>query len=120
MQVDSTKVGIIAWPNIALNHCSAIFGPLFPDAEFRGKIDSLYSYRAAGQHRRPGDERTESLFDERLCAVRWHDPDPARGQGRVMWFGFPLYYMVNEQAQDTFNKAIDWFKEETIPDPGEE
>ena len=33
-----------------------------------------------------------------------------------MWFGFPLYFMKNNQAQDTFNKAIDWFREEeTLP-----
>ena len=35
-----------------------------------------------------------------------------------MWFGFPLYYMIGHQAQDTFNRAIDWFKEEERP--GEE
>jgi hypothetical protein len=42
--------------------------------------------------------------------MRWHDPDPARTQGRVQWFGFPLYYMKKDQAQETFNRSIDWFR----------
>ena len=31
---------------------------------------------------------------------------------RTMWFGFPMYYFFDEQAQETFNRAIDWFREE--------
>ena len=41
-----------------------------------------------------------------------HDPDPDREQGRVMWFGSPLYFFRNAQAQETFNRAIDWFRDE--------
>jgi hypothetical protein len=29
----------------------------------------------------------------------------------VQWFGFPLYHMKQAQAQETFNRSIDWFRE---------
>ena len=54
----------------------------------------------------------ESEFHDKLTALRWHDPDPARDQGRVQWFGFPLYFFEDSQAQETFNRSIDWFREE--------
>ena len=27
------------------------------------------------------------------------------------WFGFPLYYMKDDQAQEVVNRALDWFRE---------
>jgi len=47
--------------------------------------------------------------------VRWHDPDPDISQGRVQWFGFPMYFMKGDKPQEVFNKAIDWFREEEAP-----
>jgi hypothetical protein len=92
----------------SISHGDAIFDPIFASdiAGFTGELDSLYVYQAV---------RVNRTFHNKLNALRWHDPDPARDQGRVQWFGFPLYYMKEEQAQETFNRSIDWFREETGP-----
>jgi hypothetical protein len=31
----------------------------------------------------------------------------------VQWFGFPLYYFLDDQAQESFNRSMDWFREES-------
>jgi hypothetical protein len=92
----------------SISHGDAIFGPIFAQdiMGFTGVLDSLYIYQAVKVNR---------TFNNKLNAMRWHDPDPARTQGRVQWFGFPLYYMKKDQAQETFNRSIDWFREETGP-----
>ncbi len=102
MEQDPLKINPFA-KSIAFG--DAIFDPIFGQdvAAFTGQIDSLYVYKAV---------RTNRTYNNKLNAVRWHDPDPARLQGRVQWFGFPLYYMKKEQAQETFNRSIDWFREE--------
>jgi len=58
-----------------------------------------------------------SPYHGKLCAIRWHDPDPDPEQGRVMWFGFPLYPMKDDQAQEVVNRALDWFCEEPARSP---
>ncbi|NNF06643.1 MAG: hypothetical protein HKN21_07770, partial [Candidatus Eisenbacteria bacterium] len=97
----------------------AIFDPIFQqdDSQFhihnteddiangyRSQIDSLYVSVT-------NDRR--STFNNKLVGTRWSDTHPDRRHGRVMWFGFPVYYMLNEDFQEVFNTAFDWFKEES-------
>jgi hypothetical protein len=92
----------------------AVFDPIFAESEpgFRGNLDSLYVYGAAGPFYGTGG----SIYQGKLVAMRWHDPDPAREHGRTMWFGCPLYYFYDDQAKGMFRKAVDWFREES-PSP---
>jgi hypothetical protein len=120
MAPDPDKVTAVIWSLRGIPHVDAIFDPILVNGVpgFRGQLDSLYTYVSAGKERDPENPKTISKYQDRVCALRWHDPDPDRLQGRVMWFGFPLYYMFDDQAQDTFNRAIDWFREEEpIPPP---
>jgi hypothetical protein len=89
----------------SISHGDAIFGAIYAqDIDgFSGVLDSLYVYQAVLPSR---------TFNNKLNALRWHDPDPARRHGRTQWFGFPLYYMQKDQAQETFNRSLDWFREE--------
>jgi hypothetical protein len=93
----------------------AVFDPIYAEMEegFRGDIDSLYAYGTSGVE----VLGATSSYQGRLCALRWHDPDPARQHGRIQWFGFALYFMRNDQAARTFKKSIDWFREETRAAP---
>lgn len=92
---------------LSISHVDAVVDPIYvQDAGYAGTIDSLYVYQA----RRGG-----SSYNNKLVAIRWHDPDPARTHGRTQWFGFPLYFIKKDQAQETFNRAIDWFREEQSP-----
>ncbi len=104
MDQDPSKVS----PSEAsISHGDAIFDPIdMAAAGLAGVLDSLYVYQA---------KSPTSSYQDKLNAVRWHDPDPAREHGRTQWFGFPLYYMKKDQAQVTFNRAIDWFREEVRP-----
>jgi hypothetical protein len=115
-------------------HADAVMDPIFAEQEpgFRGDVDSLYYYGAAG----PILEGRGSTYHNRLCAVRWHDPDPDRRHGRTQWFSFSLYYMYGTTAeyeedvppedriegvagaQETFNRSMDWFREEFTGMPG--
>jgi hypothetical protein len=91
----------------SVSHCDAIFDPIYlQDAGLAGVLDSLYVYQA---------KSATSSYQNKLNAVRWHDPDPAREHGRTQWFGFPLYYMKKDQAQETVNRAVDWFRQEVRP-----
>jgi len=113
MDVDTGKLHPIQALVGGVGFSDAIFGPMFTeqDPEFRGEMDSLYVYGAAG----PLKLGLPSAYENRLVAIRWHDPDVGREQGRIQWFGFPMYFMKMEQAQDTFNRSMDWFREETLP-----
>jgi len=84
-----------------------LFGDLFP-AE-TGVTAPLYVFRAAGSAQ---DPPLASDYDGKICAIRWHDPDPGSARGRTIWFGFPMYSFENEGAQAAFNQVIDWFLEE--------
>jgi hypothetical protein len=91
----------------SISHGDVIIDPIYvQDAGFTGTIDSLYVYQA---------KRAGSTYNNKLNAIRWHDPDVARPHGRTQWFGFQMYYMKKDQAQSTFDRAIDWFREEQPP-----
>jgi hypothetical protein len=108
MTINPTK---LRFPyQLAVPYCDVIFDPIFAESDptFRGDIDSLYVYRAFG----PEKEGRNSTFHRRLNALRWHDDDPAPLHGPIQWFGFPLYYMINSQAQETFNRSMDWFRDQ--------
>jgi hypothetical protein len=98
---------------LGIGHSDAVFDPILIDTEagFEGTLDSLYAYGATG----PELQDLPSRYQGRLVGVRWHDPDPAREQGRIQWFGFALYYFNDAEAQETFNRSMDWFREETPP-----
>jgi len=91
------------------------FGITFADAVvdpmlegIPGLLEPLYIYGATG----PEIQDRTSPFQDQLVALRWHDPDPAQTQRRIQWFGFPLYFFQDAQAQETFNRSMDWFREE--------
>jgi hypothetical protein len=109
MTIEPTKLRVPF--QVAVAYCDAIFDPIFAESDptFRGDIDSLYVYRAYGRE----IQGRSSSFHGRLNALRWHDPDPAPLHGPIQWFGFPLYYMINSEAQETFNRSMDWFRDLT-------
>jgi hypothetical protein len=88
----------------------AVIEPIYAETEpdFRGNIDSLYVYGAAGNE----FQGQNSGYHHKLCGLRWSDPDPDREQGRIQWFGFPMYYAQKSQAEQVFKKSLDWFREE--------
>ena len=114
MVVDPAKLGLYQQPLVGFAYSDAVFDPIYAEAEegFRGDIDSLYAYGTSGVE----VLGKTSPYQGRLCALRWHDPDPDRQHGRIQWFGFALYFMKNEQAARTFKKSIDWFREESPPE----
>jgi len=100
---------------LGIPFADAVFDPILDHQEpgFAGVLDSLYVYAATGNE----IQGKNSAYHNRLVAVRWHDPDPARAQGRIQWFGFPMYYFNDAEAQETLNRSLDWFREETPPAP---
>jgi hypothetical protein len=116
MDVDTGKMNPLQARVGGVGFTDAFFAGMFleQDPEFEGDVDSLYVYGAAG----PILQNRSSSYENRLVAIRWHDPDPARRHGRVQWFGFPMYFMKMEQAQETFNRSLDWFREEELPQTG--
>jgi hypothetical protein len=115
MTVDVVKLPLLRQALGGFSHSDAVFDPNFAETEpdFRGDIDTLYAYGAAG----PEVQGKTSQYDRKLCALRWHDPDPDREHGRIQWFGFALYFMHQDQARDTFKKSLDWLREEQVPTP---
>lgn len=111
LDLDATKLR----GSQGISMADAIFDPMFDHSEptFRGVVDSVYVYGASG----PVLKGTTSTYHLRLTGIRWHDPDPDREQGRIQWFGFPLYYFLDDQAQETLDRSLDWFREETVPAP---
>jgi hypothetical protein len=114
LQVDTGKQNPLARDR-GIPGCDAIFDPLLVNSEpgFRGTVDSLYAYGATGNVLLG----TNSPYHQKLTGIRWHDPDPDREHGRIQWFGFPMYYMKDAQAQEIFNRSLDWFREETADAP---
>lgn len=114
MTVDSAKQSP-ALAGLGIPFVDAVFDPILVDSEpgFAGTLDSLYAYGATGNE----IQGNSSVYQNRLVAVRWHDQDPGRKQGRIQWFGFPLYYFNDAEAQETLNRSLDWFREETPPAP---
>ena len=116
--VDAAKFNPTAWENRALPFVDAVFDPILLEGlhDNPGSLEPIYKYVAANEVRPVGrGEIPVSPFRDKICATRWHDPDPARTEGRVAWFGFPLYFMLDDQAQDAFNRMVDWFREESPP-----
>jgi hypothetical protein len=109
MVVDLTKLSLFQQSAGGFSHADAVFDPIRAESEpdFRGDIDSLYAYGAAGTE----FQGKSSQYHGKLCALRWHDPDPAPEHGRVQWFGFSLYFMKLDQAQQTFKQSLDWLRE---------
>jgi len=121
LEVDGDKVGP-NWRNEGVPLTEAVIAPILSAGVegFPGKLDSLYAYEAAGTVRDPDSQDARSYLQGTLCGTRWSNPDPDREQGRIMWFGFPLYYMKTDQAQEVMNRAIDWFREESPFDTASE
>jgi hypothetical protein len=115
MDLDSGKLNPVAKIYGGVLNCEAVFGAIFAESEpgFRGEVDTLYWYGASGNLLNP-DQVRNSRFNNRLCAVRWFDKSADRPHGRTQWFGFPLYYIKNDEAQETLNRSLDWFREERI------
>ena len=113
MSVDLTKLSTYNASYGGSSHADAVFDPNFAESEpdFRGDSDTLYAYGAAG----PEFQGKTSQYDKKLCALRWHDPDPDREHGRLQWFGFALYFMHQDQARQTFKASLDWLREEQVP-----
>ena len=111
--VDVAKFNLYQQTYGGFSHADAVFDGIYAESEpgFRGDIDSLYVYGAAGQE----FQNRFSSYHNKLCALRWHDPDPAREHGRVQWFGFEMYYFQNSQAAEVFKKSVDWMREEEPP-----
>jgi hypothetical protein len=116
MNVDIDKLNLAARLR-GVSHADAVFDPLFAQSEpdFRGTIDSLYTYGSSAVHLL--NPPSSSTYENRLVAIRWHDPDPNRAHGRVQWFGFPLYFFYDDDAQETFNRSMDWFEQEQVEVP---
>jgi len=113
MSVDLDKLNIFQRTAGGFSHSDAVFDPIFAESEpdFRGDIDTLYAYGAAG----PEFQGKTSQYDKKLCALRWHDPDPDREHGRLQWFGFAMYFMHTDQAERTFKASLDWLRQEVPP-----
>jgi len=109
MTVDLNKLNIFGRTTGGFSHADAVFDPLYAESEpdFHGDIDSIYAYGAAG----PEFQSTTSQYHGKLCAIRWHDPDPAPLHGRVQWFGFSMYFMQQDQARKTFKQSLDWLRQ---------
>jgi hypothetical protein len=112
LEYDPLKLNPVLATDRGIASCEVVIDPIFAESEagFRGDVDSLYVYGAAAEL-----FGGTSVYGGRLCAVRWHDPDPGRRHGRTQWFGFPLYYFRDDQAGETFRKSVDWFREEGPP-----
>jgi hypothetical protein len=89
-----------------------VLDPILEPPGFRGDIDSLYAHGAVGPRLQPP---VSSSLEGKPIAIRWHDPAPDRLQGRTQWFGFRLYFFDVNGARETFQKTLDWFREEEPP-----
>jgi hypothetical protein len=107
MEQDSTR-----WDPYrrAIPYADAVFDPIeeaaIPNFPAGGKIDSLFVYKAV---------LPASAYNDRLTAIRFRDYNPDPSQGSTQWFGFDMYWMKKDQAQEVFNRTIDWFREESAP-----
>jgi hypothetical protein len=109
MVVDVSKLPLLQQVNGGFAHSDAVFNPLLAESEpgFEGDLDTLYAYGAAG----PEVQGQSSVYQGKLCALRWHDTSLNPVHGRVQWFGFSMYYMQAEQARNTFRQSLDWLRQ---------
>ena len=76
------------------------------------RLDSLYVYRAAGVVEQG---LSNNKFDLGLNAIRYTNSKPTSDkQHRTIWFGFPIYFVEDDEAQQMIRNVIDWFREEGI------
>ena len=74
------------------------------------ELELLYAYGAAGNLNTVAfPVPVDSEFHGKLAAVRWRDSTQVPSQGAVQWFGFPLYYMEDSEAQAVIDASLDWF-----------
>jgi hypothetical protein len=108
MSIDLDKLNPLVRVYGGVSHADAVFNPIDAGliSNYTGVLDTLYLYGSAGVLA----QGRNSLYHNRLCAFRWHDPDPDPVHGRTQWFGFSLYFMDDMEAQNTFNRSIDWFR----------
>jgi len=106
MSVDTSKQSP-GLKGLGITLADAVFDPILAHQEpsFRGVVDSLYVYAATGNE----VQASPSTFQNRLTALRWHDTAVPELHGRIQWFGFPLYYFKDAEAQETVNRSLDWF-----------
>lgn len=112
MQVDPLKKHPLQRGKYGIGGTDFVYDPILEsdNPTHTGTIDSLYVFEGFGPHLEPIPK--SSVNSGRLVAIRWHDPDPASPRGRTMWWGFPVYWFHDDQFQDAFNRAVDWFREE--------
>jgi hypothetical protein len=117
MDIDRLKVSPQARDKVGIGGADIVYEPIFEADNERhtGIIDSVYVFEAFGPHLEPIPKGAND--HRKLCAIRWHDPNPDRRQGRVMWWGVPVPWFKDSEFQTVFNMAIDWFREESIVAP---
>ena len=133
LDVDKTKVSRGA--NQGVPFCDVVREPLFTSVdpswtpEIVGedgetilapgeRLDSLYIYRAVGVVE---EGRSNNRFDKGIVALRYTDSRVTRDkQHRTIWFGFPIYFMKDDDALLTIRNVIDWFREEELAPLGGE
>jgi hypothetical protein len=113
MTIDLDKLNLAQQSFGGFSHVDAVFNPILvgSEDELGGRLDVLYSYGAAGTIL----DGVASSYHNRPCAIRFEPTKSWAGSGRVLWFGFSLYYIDAAEAQDTFDKALDWFFGKEIP-----
>ncbi len=104
MEMDPAKINPFQG---AILRADAVFDPIDLSAGGAegGVLDSLYVYRTYGAE----ISGQSSAYTNKLTGLRWHDDGPDPRHGRVQWFGFPMYYWKKAQAQQVFDRTIDWF-----------
>jgi len=109
MSVDVNKLNLFGKLYGGFSYADAVFNPISLNGEpgQEGILDTLYAYGAAG----PEVQGLGSIYNGKLCAVRWHSLSPHPTQGRVQWFGFSMYYMKTDQARNTFRQSLDWLRQ---------
>jgi len=110
MEVDKEKMRPFLRERFGVGGIDAVFDPLFTssDPDFVGQLDSLYVLGAVADLQNGGG----SVYHNKLVGIRWHDPDPEPVHGATVWFGFPMYYFNDAEAQVVFDGVLDWFREQ--------
>ena len=72
---------------------------------FGGRLDTLYFYES-NQKVQVFPYR-DSYMDRAACALRYSGP----GQGNLMMFGFPLYFLPENQVDEVMTASLRWFLE---------
>ncbi len=94
-------------PIAGIPDCEAMVVPLGLDINprlrvFGGQVDTLYFYISNAIAQLPPPNA--SYMDDGACALRYSGP----GQGRLMMFGFPIYFCPPEQVIPLMATSIRW------------